>query len=398
MKSHSLRLLLFSGLVCLLLGTALDAASTACPEQSGDTFRPGAVWPDDQGRHINAHGGGILHHGGVYYWFGEHKIEGTAGNVAHVGVHVYSSQTLTQWKDEGIALAVSTVPGHPLEKGCIIERPKVFFNAHTGKFVMWFHLELKGRGYSAAQSGVATADSPVGPYTYIHSVSPNAGAWPMNVPADRCQPLTQAERSLLKAARITGGPSGNDPWAGLIFRRDFSRGQMARDMTIFVDDDGSAYHVYASEENSTLQVSRLTPDGLNSSGKYVRILEGRFNEAPALFKARGKYWMISSGTTGWSPNPGRLSVADTIWGPWSELGNPFVGEGADTSFQSQSTFVLPAPGRPGAFIYMGDRWTPQNAIDGRYVWLPVLWEKDQPVLRWFDTWGLEMLGAKCAPR
>jgi len=31
----------------------------------------------------------MLFHGGVYYWYGEHKIEGGAGNVAHVGMHCY---------------------------------------------------------------------------------------------------------------------------------------------------------------------------------------------------------------------------------------------------------------------------------------------------------------------
>ena len=40
-----------------------------------------------------------------YYWFGEHKIEGEAGNRAHVGVHVYSSEDLYNWQDRGIALA-----------------------------------------------------------------------------------------------------------------------------------------------------------------------------------------------------------------------------------------------------------------------------------------------------
>ena len=45
----------------------------------GHTFRPGALWPDDHGTHINAHGGGVMWHAGVYYWFGEHKIAGEAG-------------------------------------------------------------------------------------------------------------------------------------------------------------------------------------------------------------------------------------------------------------------------------------------------------------------------------
>jgi hypothetical protein len=51
-------------------------------------FRPGEVWPDTSGTPINAHGGGILLHQDIYYWFGEHKTEGEAGNCAQVGVHV----------------------------------------------------------------------------------------------------------------------------------------------------------------------------------------------------------------------------------------------------------------------------------------------------------------------
>ena len=41
----------------------------------------------------------------------------------------------------------------------------------------------------------------------------------------------------------------------MVFRRDHDGGQMARDMTLFVDDDGKAYHIYSSESNSTLHLS-----------------------------------------------------------------------------------------------------------------------------------------------
>ena len=111
-----------------------------------NSFRPGEIWPDDKGVPINAHGGGILLHKGVYYWFGEHKTEGRAGNQAHVGVHCYSSRDLYNWKDEGIALQVSSDPASEIADGCILERPKVIYNRKTRKFVMWFHLAPKGKG------------------------------------------------------------------------------------------------------------------------------------------------------------------------------------------------------------------------------------------------------------
>jgi hypothetical protein len=133
---------------------------------------------------INAHGGGVLFHEGTYWWFGEHKIAGEEGNHAHVGVHVYSSADLTNWRDDGIALAVDDSPGSEIPTGCILERPKVIHNKRTGKFVMWFHLEPHGGGYGGARSAVAMADAPAGPYIFLHSLRPNAGVWPENVPAD----------------------------------------------------------------------------------------------------------------------------------------------------------------------------------------------------------------------
>lgn len=45
-------------------------------------FRPGELWKDTDGVAINAHGGGIMFHGGKYWWYGEYKTEGEAGNLA----------------------------------------------------------------------------------------------------------------------------------------------------------------------------------------------------------------------------------------------------------------------------------------------------------------------------
>ena len=134
------------------------------------------------------------------------------------------------------------------------------------------------------------------------------------------------------------------------------------------------------------RIAELSDDYLSHSGRYARFFVGRFMEAPAMFKKDGKYYLIMSGCTGWAPNPGRSAVAESIWGPWKELANPFFGTDSTTSFHSQSTYVLPVPGKPDQFIYMGDRWTPDNAIDGRYIWLPLRFEGEQPVIEWRDEW------------
>lgn len=354
-----------------------------------DVIRPGEIWPDHNGVHINAHGGGVLFHEGAYYWFGEHKIEGEEGNKAHVGVHVYVSRDLLNWTDEGIALAVSDDPASDITRGCILERPKVVFNPRTRRFVMWFHLEPKGRGYAGARSGVAVSDAVTGPYTFLRSMRPNAGHWPMNVPEEAKRPLSPEERAELERLELGGAPWPQYP-KHVIFRRDFEGGQMARDMTIFVDDDGTAYHVFASENNGTLHIAELTPDYLDHTGRYVRALPGRFNEAPAVMKYRGRYFMITSDCTGWSPNPARLLASDAMLGEWEELGNPCIGNGAQmaNTFESQSTFILPVVGKKDAFIFMADRWRPKNAIDGRYVWLPIVFRHGVPMIEWHEQWNL----------
>lgn len=361
------------------------------PATPHSQFRPGAPWPDDHGIHINAHGGGVLSHEGTCYWFGEHKIEGEAGNLAHVGVHVYSSRDLYNWRDEGIALPVSDDSSSEIARGCIIERPKVIFNARTARFVMWFHLEPKGCGYSGARSGVAVADAPAGPYRFLGSMRPNAGVWPENSLAEQRQPLSAAELSFVDSLDLPGGPVPYYP-RHLLFRRDFAGGQAARDMSLFVDDDGSAFHIYSSEANGTLHLSLLSDDYLRPAGRYHRILPGRFNEAPAMMKWRGRYFLFTSGCTGWAPNPARLLAADSIFGPWEELGNPCLGTGRQIAgtFESQPAFVLPVQGLSDAFIFMADRWRPENAIDGRYVWLPIEFRHGVPTIAWRDQWDLSV--------
>lgn len=342
--------------------------------QSNSEFTPGAIWNDNNGVHINAHGGGVMLFKGRYYWFGEHKIEGEKGNTAQVGVHCYSSKDLYNWKDEGIALKVSDDLSSDIAKGSIIERPKVVYNKRTKKFVMWFHLELLGEEYKAARSGVAVADQIGGPYKFLKSYRPNPGLLPFY---DQYTSADERLNCQAPATEVDG-----------FFCRDISGGQMARDMTVFVDDDGKAYHLFASEENYTLHLAELSPDYLSHTGKFIRIHAGRQTEAPALFKRGGFYYMVGSGCTGWAPNAARWFKASSIWGPWTFMGNPCEGTGSNLTFGGQSTHVLPVAGKKDAFIFMADKWNPKNAIDGRYLWLPMVFENDQLKIRWKDSWDL----------
>lgn len=360
----------------LLLACCVDTYAGA---DSARSFVPGEVWNDTDGKPINSHGGGVLFHAGKYYWFGELKEGRTylpASNASWGGTRVvaggvacYSSTNMLDWKNEGVALgSVADKPEHDLHCSKVIERPKVIFNPATKQFVMWLHVDSEN--YSAARSGVAVSATPTGPYEYLGSFRPNAGVWPVNV----------------TAADKQNGPNNK-------LARDFAEGQMARDMTLFVDDDGKAYQFYSSEENPTTHVSELTADYLKPAGRYARIFIGRSMEAPAVFKRGGKYYFIASGCTAWEPNAARSAVADSIWGPWTELGNPCRGDDAVNTFHGQSTFVLPVQGKPDTFIFMADRWNQWDLQDSRYLWLPVKFDAEgKPTVPWRSRWSLEELG------
>ena len=307
----------------------------------------GKVWRDTDGNVINAHGGGILFHEGKYYWFGEHRP--ASGFVTEKGINCYSSTDLYNWKSEGIALAVS------------------------------------GQGYGPARAAVAVSDSPAGPYRFIRSGRVNPGAYPLN--------MTRKER------KMKWNPEEYKEWwtpkwyeaiaKGMFVKRDLKDGQMSRDMTLFVDDDGKAYHIYSSEDNLTLQIAELADDYLSHTGKYIRIFPGGHNEAPAIFKKEGTYWMITSGCTGWDPNKARLLTADSMLGEWKQLPNPCVGEDADKTFGGQSTYILPLPEK-GQFVFMADMWRPKSLADSRYIWLPVQFDdKGVPFIKWMDRWNFD---------
>ncbi|MUT67606.1 family 43 glycosylhydrolase [Paenibacillus sp. NEAU-GSW1] len=362
------------------------------------SFNPGDVWTDTNGAPIQAHGGGILYdeHASKYYWYGEDK---TDGYLPARGVHVYSSADLYNWTDEGLALraipsmeAFDTDPQfaqlyagrddkadilNDIGTNRIIERPKVIYNDATGKYVMWMHTDgptaTSTANYAKAEAGYALSDSPTGPFVYGESFRMD------RAPED---------------AEYNGQPD---------------QPGMARDMTLFKDDDGTAYLIYSSEENLTMYISKLNDTytdvvGWHRDGNaerdteykavygedYVRVFPGAQREAPQVFKYQGKYYMISSGATGWDPNAAKYTVADNLFGEWKSL--RFFAPGSTNTFSSQGTAVIPVDPEAGKFIYMGDRWKSSDLADSRYVWLPIEFgNDDEIILNDYEEWDLSAL-------
>ena len=394
-----------SQILCLLFSCALLLELCSCAANSSpiydnretvmdidaEVFLPGAQWTDTDGTLIQAHGGQIQRmpvpdeSGNLtekYVWVGEDKWSGHLGNCAAV----YTSDDLYHWDFGGDALRsvlsrealdndpyfIEVYAGYSTEQldnvyniigtDKVIERPKMLYNEKTGYYVIWFHnddsTEKNSYKYDVGMAGVAVSDSPFGPFRLI----------------DRY--------------RLNECPTGQ------IDCYPTSKGE-ARDMNLFKDDDGTGYIVYTSENNKTLYISKLNEDYTYLSADpqeavygedYIRLFPGSMREAPVLIRAdNGRYYLMSSSTTGWMSNQARVWSADSIFGDWRNDGNPCRGEAASITFDTQSTSLFRAEN--GQWIYYGDRWNGFELHDSRYIWLPVEFEGDRLTIGWKSAWS-----------
>ena len=74
-----------------------------------DSFRPGQVWLDTEGKRIQAHGGSVIYVDGIYYWYGENKefTDGT-NDIWTYGIRFYRSNDLYNWEDLGLVIPPDT--------------------------------------------------------------------------------------------------------------------------------------------------------------------------------------------------------------------------------------------------------------------------------------------------
>ena len=341
--------------------------------QLTDAIRPGEVWNDTSGNRIHAHGGSIITVDGVFYWYGENKERSTPGSgIWHWGVRCYSSTDLINWDDRG--LIIDPEPDDlesPLHPTAGVDRPHIIYNERTGKFVCWLKVMSKG---SVQRSTVLVSDSILGPYTTVNT-------W--------LRPLSMS----------------------------------AGDFDLVVDPhDGKGYY-YFERVHSEMIVADLTEDYTNVTGYYSTHFPQpqppHVREAPAYFSRNQKHYLITSGTTGYYPNPSQTAVAPGYHGPYTILGDPHPSDASRTSFHSQISSIFKHPGKRDLYIALGDRWLPRYLDDSSraiaeferhfapgmdgdepmeefayvdssiadYVWLPIRFEGEVPVIEWRDSWS-----------
>ena len=203
----------------------------------------------------------------------------------------------------------------------------------------------------------------------------------------------------------------------------------AGDFDLAAAPDGKAYYYFERVHSETI-CADLTEDYTDVTGYYSthfpHISPPYVREATAHFLRKGKHYLITSGTTGYLPNPSELAVADSWHGPFRVLGNPHPGDPSHTSFHSQVSSVFKVQGKQDLYIAVADRWvpdhmdwdydqyrrlfesrfnpewegeldfdpnqfTPDQNLDisrARYVWLPFRFDGEMGCLDWRDQWKI----------
>ncbi len=287
---------------------AVASAFTDSPKQ----IKPGELWPDNRGKHVQAHGGGIIKLRDTWYWFGEDRTQDNAPDKRYVAC--YSSKDLVTWRFRNQVLK-TTDPAN-LGPGFVLERPKVYYNAKTRKYVMYVHLD--DQSYRAARVGVFTSNRVDGDYEFKTSF----------------RPLDKE----------------------------------SRDIGQFIDDDGSAYLIFESRPTGGFYIAKLSEDYL-SVEKEVCFVHAPL-EGGGLVHYEGLYYLIGSRMSGWAPNPNLYATSKTLEGPWPDFKD--IAPPKTNTYGSQSTMMVKVTGKKKTtVIFMGDIWHPQTQWDSRYLWMPL---------------------------
>jgi hypothetical protein len=339
-----------------------------------DSFTPGKLWLDTAGERIQAHGGSILEVDGVFYWYGENKEHTTPDtDIWHWGIRCYSSTDLYNWTDRGLIIPPDeNDPTSPLHPTAMVDRPHILRRRDDGRFVCWLKVMSPAGQYSV----VFVADDILGPYRIARSFAP--------------------------------------------------LGMSAGDFDLVVHPtDGKGYY-YFERVHSELICADLTSDYTDVTGYYSShfplIQPPYVREAPAHFTRNGLHYLVTSGTTGYYPNPSEVAVAPSYHGPWTVLNDPHQLDASRTSYHSQISSVFAHPAKKDLYIALADRWLPEyltssdaaitafaerfgpmgverigewtelaviNTSIADYVWLPFRFEENGAYLDWQDEWRIE---------
>ncbi len=185
-------------------------------------------------------------------------------------------------------------------------------------------------------------------------------------------------------------PGGND-------FEDTFRGQPlghdSRDMSMFVDDDNTAYLVFATNTNSDLAIVKLNSSWTEPVELVNTIFKGKHKESPIIIKYDGRYYFFGSTASGWYPSQAEYASANTLGGEWTPL-RPIANS---ATFATQANGVLSYAGTNNnkAFVLNGFHWGNQHHAGfqdpmGTYARLfPLVFHNGIATAEWFPQLDLD---------
>jgi len=293
---------------------------------------------DSNGNIIDAHDGCIEQFAGKFYLYGTAYGSTDGFTVANHYV-CYSSPDLVKWTFHGDILSNAPVG--------VYYRPYVKYNRKTNKYVLWYNWYSK---LWEGQYGVATADSPEGPFIIQNT----------NVEVKQPKP----------------GDHG-----------------------LFVDDDGTGYLIYTSiEKDHGISVEKLNEDYLSSTLKNSDII-AKGCEAPSLIKKAGLYYAFFDNCCCFCAegSGARIYTAGSPMGPFILKGNINRSEDGKVIIPAQQTHIAEIRTKSGIeYIWMGDLWkSSPDGIKGhdfQYWSSPLKFDANKVIerLQWQDSYSIDL--------
>lgn len=276
------------------------------------SIRPGQTWLDTNGKRIQAHAGGIFYENETYYWYGENK-EFTTGKdrIWTWGIRCYSSKDLYNWTDLGLIIEPDTSDETSLlHPNNWMDRPHILYNEATKKYICW----IKFSGEIGCFA-VFTADQLLGPYQMVR---------------ERMVPY----------------------------------GKMVGDFDIIQEEENA--YIYFEYDHNGIAAYQLSKDYTDVIGNPVLYYEGLHapftREGVGLFEHENMRYMVTSGMTGYIPNPSEIATFDRWLGRLTIQGNPHKNDESGASFNSQISTIFHHPKKKNLYIALADRWVPDYML------------------------------------
>ena len=213
----------------------------------------------------------------------------------------------------------------------------MLYNGRTKNYVMWMHVD--NATYSESRVGIAVSKSPVGPFKYVGSINP--------------------------------------------------LGLDSRDMTVFQDDDGQAYLVFATNNNQSLRIAQMNSAYNGLTGAYTIPFGVPKREAPQLIKNNGLYYLITSGATWFDANAAMYAVSNTVLGKYTPMGNPVSGPGAVNTYGAQGAFAF-YNYDTDSYVLLADEWNQTDLGASTYAFMPMTFNDSKLTIGGPEDWSLNL--------